>query len=424
MKILLSAYACEPDKGSEPGVGWHWALALERRGYGVHVITRSNNREAIERAQIRSDSRLQFHYYDFPSWARFWKYWPGGIYVYYLLWQIGAYQVAKKLHARERFDLIQHITFVSYRQPSFMGGLGIPFIFGPVGGGEAMPKQFRITLPLSARLMESMRSTGNSLVALDPLMRHTFSRAQVIACATEETLEAIPRRFQSKCIVQRAIGLETSQIGKALLSPSADERGRGKRQFLFVGRLLYWKGLHLVLRALADVRRVVPDVSLRVIGEGSERSWLEEVARDAEVTDLVEWIPSRPHAEMSREYQSSIGFVFPSLHDSGGMVVLEALAAGLPVICLDLGGPGSIVTPECGLSLEARNVSESQVIDQLATALIRMATDAGLRERLSAGAVERAKELTWDAAAEAIYARDRMRANTEETRLDKRLSMS
>src|SRR4051812_41404394 len=102
MKILLSAYACEPNKGSEPGVGWNWALALSERGYNVHVLTRSNNREAIERVRMRPDSRLTFYYYDLPQRLRFWKHWPGGIYLYYLWWQIGAYSVARKLHSRDQ----------------------------------------------------------------------------------------------------------------------------------------------------------------------------------------------------------------------------------------------------------------------------------------------------------------------------------
>src|SRR5579863_8818497 len=139
VKLLVSAYACEPGKGSEPGVGWNWVQALVRRGYHVQVITRSNNREAIENDSTWRREELAFHYYDLPGWMRRWKRWPGGIYLYYLLWQIGALRVARRLHAAERFDRVHHVTFASYRQPSFMGRLGIPFIFGPVGGGETTP---------------------------------------------------------------------------------------------------------------------------------------------------------------------------------------------------------------------------------------------------------------------------------------------
>lgn len=401
MKILLSAYACEPNKGSEPGVGWQWAQALRRRGFEVHVITRNNNRLAIESAYDGSDRLLRFHYFDLPGWLRVWKKWPGGIYLYYLLWQIGAYKLAKRLHAIERFDCVQHITFVSYRQPSFMGGLGIPFVFGPVGGGESMPTQFRASLPRSGQLAEAIRSAGNAFVQFDPLMERTFAQARKVACATEETRLAIPERFRNKCVVQRAIGID-GEIEDERLQEKSRSAGSGPR-FLFVGRLLYWKGLHLALRALAVARQSVPDISFRVIGEGSERAWLEQVARAAAVSDLVEWIPRKPHDEIRKEYRDSIAFVFPSLHDSGGMVVLEALAAGLPVVCLDLGGPGSIVTAETGFSLTVHRLSEAQVVEQISAAMVRLASDKELRWRLSEGAIRRARELSWDAAADGVY---------------------
>lgn len=417
MKILLSAYACEPDKGSEPGVGWNWALALKRLGHDVHVITRGNNQDAIERIHASSQSRLKFNYYDLPAWARFWKHWPGGIYLYYGLWQLGAYRYAKRLHARQHFDLVHHITFVSFRQPSFMGGLGIPFIFGPVGGGESMPGQFRRALPLRCRLAERIRNLGNLLVAIDPMMRHTYSRASVIACTTDETMQALPARFRNKCIVQRAIGIEESRIEGAAGVRAQEERA----QFLFVGRLLYWKGLHLALRALARVKQDVLNVRLRIIGEGTEADWFKSIAEDAKVSDLVEWIPSRPQQEIWEEYRRSIGFIFPSLHDSGGMVVLEALSAGLPVICLNLGGPGAIVDSSCGFRVEATETTESEVISGLASAMIQLARDARLRQRLADGALQTAREVTWDAAAKSLFSNAGIAGKSVSARADKSL---
>jgi len=421
MKILLSAYACEPDKGSEPGVGWNWALALERLGYDVHVITRSNNREAIERVLDPSRSRLKFDYYDLPAWARFWKHWPGGIYLYYVLWQLGAYRLAKRLHAREHFDLVHHITFVSFRQPSFMGGLGIPFIFGPVGGGESMPRQFHRALPLRCRFAERVRNLGNLLVAIDPMMRYTYSRASVIACTTDETMQAIPGPFRDKCVVQRAIGIDELRIGKSAGAVEIVQTQEQRAQFMFVGRLLYWKGLHLALRALAKVREDVSNVRLRIIGEGRDADWFKSIADDAKVSDLVEWIPPRPQQEIWEEYRRSIGFVFPSLHDSGGMVVLEALAAGLPVICLNLGGPGAMVDPSCGFRVEATETSESEVISGLASAIVQLAQNAGLRQRLADGALRRARELTWDAAAKSLFSHAEIAEHSVKARADKSL---
>jgi len=177
----------------------------------------------------------------------------------------------------------------------------------------------------------------------------------------------------------------------------------GGPQFLYLGRLLYWKGLHLVIRALAQVRQTIPDVRLKVVGEGEDRGWLEEVARDANVSELIEWTAAKPRNEVWQEYRKSLAFVFPSLHDSGGMVVLEALAAGLPVVCLSLGGPGSIVTSSCGVVVEARVESEDEVIEKVARSMIALANDPQLRVKLSAGAVARARQLSWDAAADSLY---------------------
>jgi hypothetical protein len=77
LKLLMSAYACEPGKGSEPGVGWRWALEAARLGHEVWTLTRENNRPGIEAALAGLGaglaSRLHFVYYDLPPRLRGWK---------------------------------------------------------------------------------------------------------------------------------------------------------------------------------------------------------------------------------------------------------------------------------------------------------------------------------------------------------------
>ncbi len=87
-KVLLSAYACEPGRGSEPEVGWRWAVELAGLGYQVWVLTRANNRAAIERglASRAPIPSLHFVYYDLPGWARWWKKGGRGVRLYYVLW--------------------------------------------------------------------------------------------------------------------------------------------------------------------------------------------------------------------------------------------------------------------------------------------------------------------------------------------------
>ena len=259
-----------------------------------------------------------------------------------------------------------------------------------------MPSQFRQGIPWKGRVAETLRDLGSTLIAFDPLMRFTFFRAQTIACTTSETLARIPRRYRNKCIVQPAIGINESEIEAGSNAPTHAPH------FLFIGRLLYWKGLHLVLRAMATVRQSVPHARLKIIGTGSDSDWLKSVARRAGVMDAVDWISFTPHEKIREHYRESVALVFPSLHDSGGLVVLEALAEGVPVVCLDLGGPGALVTPSCGVVVKARQASETSVVESLAKAMILLATDADFRMRLQENAIARARELTWDAAAAAL----------------------
>ena len=111
------------------------------KDHDVWVITRANNRSAIEAGLSRApNDRLHFVYYDLPPWARWWKKGKRGVQLYYYLWQIGIYFVARRLHRNGQFDLTHHLTFGKYWSPSFLSLLPIPFIWGPVGGGESAPR--------------------------------------------------------------------------------------------------------------------------------------------------------------------------------------------------------------------------------------------------------------------------------------------
>lgn len=403
MKILLSAYACEPNKGSEPGTGWHWALELARIGHEVCVLTRANNRPVIEET-LRKEPvpRVHFLYYDLPEWAKLWKKGQRGIYLYYLLWQWGAYRLAKSVHTSDQFDRVHHITFGVVRQPSFMGNLNVPFMFGPLGGGESAPWRLRLGYGLRGILMDALRDVMNFLIKFDPMLRRAFQQASTIYAKTPQSRMVIPRRFWPKTKVKIEMGVNLPCCSYA--KTGATDRSTLFR-ILYVGRFIYWKGMHLGLRAFARLLNTFPDASLTLVGKGPDEARWRLLSSKLEIAGQVNWVSWVNQSELMDFYRQHDVFLFPSLHDSSGSVVLEAMAARLPIVCLNLGGPGVIVDDTCGWKVATSGKSAKDVVNELAEGLIKLASDDVLRKRCGNNSGERIQhQFTWDKVVRKVFA--------------------
>lgn len=399
MRVLVSAYACEPGKGSEPGVGWRWSIEIAQLGHETHVITRANNEPSIseERARGNLPDTLHFHYYDLKPWQRFWKRGGQGVYLYNLLWQLGAAQLGRQLHKTHKFDVVHHLTFGSVRLPSFMGALKIPFIFGPSGGGESAPLALRAGYPLKGKIKDALRDVSNYAIRIDPLMTRTFRDADRILLKTKDSISAVPKRFRDKCEVKLEIGIDAPP------EPSTSFSRTEHLRVLFAGRFIYWKGMHLGLRAFALLQKSQPNSTLTIVGDGPDAQNWQQLIRDLQIEEQVEWIRWVPRDAMNGLYASHDVFLFPSLHDSSGNVVLEAASHALPVVCLDLGGPSTMVTNDWGCKIDVDNASECEVVDRLARALLSYATNRALLDHASVNARNWAATRSWAAAAGQIY---------------------
>lgn len=395
LKILMSAYACEPNKGSEPGIGWRWALETARLGHEVWVITRINNREGIARglSQHGKPKNLHFIYYDLPGWARWWKRGSFGVHLYYTLWQWGAFKRARQLHAEQHFDAVHHITFGVTRHPSLMGRLGIPLILGPMGGGERAPVAIRKYCSLSGKIRDVLRDAINTLARLDPWLHQMYDQATLIMLKTPESRDWLPKRYHAKAICMLEIGVD-ERINKPALEKSTSPATH-TLNVLYVGRFAYFKGMDLGLRAVANLRARQIPVRLTMIGQGPARLRWQLLAAKLRLASCATWVPWMQQQDLLNAYQTYDVLLFPSLHDSSGNVLLEAMASGLPVVCLDLGGPSQIVTPNCGRAVPVKNQNADQVVEALADALTELATDAKVIAGLRQGALIRAKEFSW-----------------------------
>ncbi len=387
MKLLLSAYACEPSWGSEPGIGWNWALQMARF-HEVWVLTRPCSRAAIGAALVeRPLENVHWVYFDLPGWAP-----PWGSHLHYHLWQIGAGFVARRLHRQIRFDLVHHVTYGCYWRPSFLPLLPVPFVWGPVGGGESAPRAFWGSFSLRGKAFELARDLGRKMGECDPFVRHIARRAIFGVATTEETARRVRSLGCKKVSVLSQVGLPDEEISALSEIPSCHA---GPFRLISIGRLVHWKGFHLSMRAFAQFHAQFPASEYWIIGDGPERKRLERLAGESGVGHSVRFWGWLSRSEALQRLAECDTLIHPSLHEAGGYVCSEAMAAGRPVVCLDLGGPALQVTEQSGIMVSA--TSPEQVVQDLAEAFCKLASDPELQARLSLGARKRvAEHLNWD----------------------------
>jgi glycosyltransferase involved in cell wall biosynthesis len=404
MKVLISAYACEPFKGSEPGIGWNWVLQIARF-QEVWVITRENNREELERTLAEQPiPNAHFIYADLPRWARFWKKGTRGLQLYYYLWQINAFLLARKIHRHIQFDIVHHVTFGNYWQPTFLHYLPTTFVWGPLGGGESAPANFLRSFGLRGGIYEILRYCRRTLGELDPVVRRAGRRAGAGLATTEQTGTRMRELGCRNVSVLSNCGLPTEELARLMAIPHREAK---PFRVLTVGRLLHWKGVEFALRAFGRFHERFGEAEYWFIGEGPERKSLEQLTRELGLEKAVSFLGQLPRKETLSKYFECNVLLFPSFHDSGGWVCLEAMAAGRPVVCLDLGGPGQQVTPDTGIKVSAS--TPEQVVADLATALERLASDSFSCQRLGASGRSRVeRDFSWERKGEhiaALYAR-------------------
>lgn len=392
MRILLSAFAFAPNTGSEPGVGWRWAVELARE-HEVTVITDPSRAAKVEPVLAAQPlPRLRVVYWR-PGWLARMPLNARTAHLMYLAWQFGLLGRARQLHRESPFDLAMHLTYGVFRHPCFLGYLGVPFVFGPVGGGEDAPWALKRSLSRREKLKELLRTAANGIARWDPFLWLALRRADLILTKTADTRDALPPPWRAQALVFPEIGID------ATAGRHAPRRSPGEPlRVLFAGRLLGWKGVHLALRGVAKAAAAGADVHFTVVGSGPYRDTLHRLADELGLeTQRLQWREHMPQAELFALYAASHCFLFPSLHDSSGNVVLEAQSYGLPVICLDRGGPATLVGPGTARVVSTASCDEAELVRSLAASLVELAGDEGLRYAMGQAALEHVRQASWAA---------------------------
>lgn len=372
--ILVSAYGCEPLKGSEPGVGWNWVLQMAKQNK-LHVITRANNQDVIElHLPLNVKKNITFHYYDTPYYIKRFKNKAKGLYLYYFFWQIGIMPLAKRIIKEEHIDYTMHLTFGSMWMPTFFPFLNPPFIWGPIGGGDCEPRSFLKLLAPKQRIMQSFRYVMNKTALFNPHIFVPAIKAKAILCRTPNSAIVIPKCFQSKVKVI----LETSMEGD-IFKYKKQERNDGKIRFISTGRLLPSKNILSAIRSLKYLPKDL-DFEYYIIGSGAQKKEIKTEIIAQQLDEKVNIIDEIPRSQVLEELQKADVFLFPSLREGGSWALMEAMVIGLPVICLDWAGMSIITDDNCAIRLPVTN--PEQMPKDMAEAIIKLAKNPELRKQM------------------------------------------
>jgi glycosyltransferase involved in cell wall biosynthesis len=389
-RVLLSAFSCGPNLGSEPGIGWWRAVEIARHCQ-VWALVDGNGWEEPITAHLQRHGpipNLKFIFIKRPRWQYALEFLPLLKYIAYHLWHRRAYRVAKRLHAQVIFDLAHQVTFTSIREPGYLHRLGIPFVWGPVGGAQNYAWRFLLGAGIKAACSEATRTLLNTL--------QLYGSPRVHAAAKSSAVMFAPNPDHRRQI-RKAIGVDSNilcDVGISRISgESATPRpAGGPIRIIWVGLLTARKALELLIEALALLPSDV-QYELRVLGQGPRRRSWERLAELRGISAKVRWVGQVSHDEAQEHLRSADVLAFTSLRDATGTVVLEALAAGKPVICLDHQGAGEIVTPQCGIKIPVTN--RRDVERRLSDAITLLQRNPDYCAALGRGGRQRAAKYLW-----------------------------
>lgn len=340
-RVLISAYACRPAGGSEPGAGWAWCRAAAQ-DHDVWVLTRGKFaheiRAELEARPVRSLTVVPL---ELPAWLLRLRNRAFDVYWYYPLWQLRAGRAARRLHRRYRFDVIHHLTFaVDWMPAGVVRKSTARVIWGPVGGSTNAPWALRRWLGVRGVAGELARRSFTGVLRLLVGRRHA-RRADLVVAQNQDVAKVFSRH--AEVVVHPNVAVPRLSCGgtRAAMPQLFGDWDPPVRQALFVGRLIPWKGLPLAISALADP--AAAGWELKIIGDGPDWRRSERLADQLGIRHRVEFLGQVPREEVLAAFKSADALLAPAMREAAGWAVAEALASGCPVVCLDRGGPSVIV---------------------------------------------------------------------------------
>ncbi|MBX7172167.1 MAG: glycosyltransferase family 4 protein [Pyrinomonadaceae bacterium] len=399
-RVLLSAYQCGAGMGSVSQIGWEWYSRLSTK-VPVTLITHIRNREILKKYNSPlNNSEIIFidtEWFAAPLWKIANKLFPHSEHAVFLLSQIDFFiydwlakrEVKRQIKNGKNWDIVHAVTPVSPSAPTSLHKTGLPLIVGPLNGGLESPKNFPELMKADSAWFYPIKKIGR----IFDLFIGSARNAKKILTATVSTIAAFPKKYQAKCLPMLENGVDLNLFKPTEWQTIPDQNNALK--ILFVGRLIPAKAVSLLLEAVRRFSLEFP-VELSIVGEGPMREEWQNLANELGLNQIAKFYGNLSLPEISEKMQDCHVFCLPSVRESGGAVLLEAMATARPVIAVDYGGPKEIVDSEVGEAI-APNGTEAVIFGLYDAFCSVLANPTKWQNRGKAGRKRAEKLFGWEA---------------------------
>ena len=393
LQILVSTYACGPNWGSEVGMGWHWIINLSNHCQ-LFVLTELGFKNDIEEKLASLDLKFtpQIHYIDVGDKGRklFWNQGSFRFYKHYRKWQKKAFEIAKSIVQKHPIDVVHQLNMIGFREPGYLWRLTEkPFIWGPVGGFNQIPRSFLLELDLKNIFYYGAKNCLNTFQKYTlKRVQNSVKNADILIGATAEARRQLIRLSGKEVLLMNETGCHLYDYQ---ITRNVDYTGKIK--ILWVGRLQARKGLNLAIKALSTLSEKI-DFEFIIVGNGSDLSVNKKLVKKLGLVKKCTFLGEIDNKEVIQRMRESNFLFFTSLVEGTPHVVTEAIQNGLPVICHEICGQGMVIDKHCGITIPV--VDPKTSIDRFSQAILQLSKDPELQKKLSEGALKKAKEVSWN----------------------------
>ncbi len=390
MNILYVAYSCLPNKGSEEKIGWNISVESAKTNR-VIVVTKKEHKNTIDNYLANNPiENITFYYVDIPEIYK--KLFKGVAYSLRLnIWLKAALPLVEEICGKEKIDIIHQITPIEFRSiGNYYKIPDVKIICGPLGGGEEIPtglKEYAVGNEIVERIRALLNKWYKTMYRLNKKLKKSsyilFTNKDTALYLSDVTADT-PKALFSDTGISSCDFIEKDY---------SEIESKEKIVFLVAGRLVYRKGHKLLLDALHQIPESIA-YECRFVGEGPKVCELKRLTKEYNLEDKVFFTGRIPFDGMVEEYKNADVFIMPSIRETSGAVLLEAMSKGLPMISLNQFGSSVLLDNDSAWFFTGK--TKDEYIKSLSDAIVQCCTCRNEIERKGKNAQKLAEKHLWN----------------------------